>query len=94
MSSSASARNNKEPRQLKELRSLMPWTWDSNRDKHPPGEERVMERGEGGEWVPCARAGALWRGDGGGRRMRQRAGDAFCRVAGPPQRGPPSPPSP
>jgi hypothetical protein len=28
----------KEPRQLKELRSLMPWTWDSNRDKHPPGE--------------------------------------------------------
>lgn len=31
---------NKEPRQLKELRSLMPWTWDSNRDKHPPGAWR------------------------------------------------------
>ena len=26
-----------EPRQLKELRNLMPWTWDTNVDTHPPG---------------------------------------------------------
>jgi hypothetical protein len=27
----------KEPRQLKELRNLMPWTWDARKEKHPPG---------------------------------------------------------
>jgi len=28
-----------EPRQLRELRNLMPWTWDSKLENHPPGED-------------------------------------------------------
>lgn len=27
----------KEPRQLKELRNLMPFAWDTRKEKHPPG---------------------------------------------------------
>jgi hypothetical protein len=30
-------------RQLKELRGLMPWTWDSRLDTHPPGEAAMRD---------------------------------------------------
>lgn len=30
-------------RQLKELRSLMPWTWDTRVESHPPGEAAMRD---------------------------------------------------
>ncbi len=35
--------SNKTERQLKELRRLMPWTWDANLEKHPPGEKALKD---------------------------------------------------
>lgn len=38
MSSEKTSRvSRKEPRQLKELRSLLPWGWDARAVAHPPG---------------------------------------------------------
>ena len=33
----------KEPRQLKELRNLMPFAWDARKEKHPPGTLQLLE---------------------------------------------------
>ena len=33
----------KTDRQLKELRSLMPWNWDSRVEEHPPGEKAMQD---------------------------------------------------
>lgn len=35
--------SNKTERQLKELRRLMPWTWDARIEKHPPGEKSLED---------------------------------------------------
>lgn len=45
-------------RQLKELRSLMPWTWDARIDEHPAGESSLRDFKDVYSWT----------GDGKGRR--------------------------
>eukprot|EP00884_Botryococcus_braunii_P014334 jgi/Botrbrau1/22901/Bobra.0065s0053.1 len=42
---------NTEPRQLKELRNLMPWTWDTRLDEHPPGDAAMRDFQECFSWV-------------------------------------------
>ena len=42
-------------RQLKELRSLMPWTWDSRLDSHPPGEAAMRDFEDCHSWTRAPR---------------------------------------
>lgn len=39
----SSATADRVGRQLKELRSLMPWNWDARIEDHPPGEKAMMD---------------------------------------------------
>lgn len=54
-------------RQLKELRSLMPWTWDARIDEHPAGESSLRDFKDVYSWT----------GDGKGRRAGGNHRDAL-----------------